>query len=480
MSKHTGLIALTLAAGVALAACGGSGGANVNTNTPPSSQPSSGNAVVSVGDAPMSSVLAAVVTVSAVTFTTSSGTAVQLLDQPRQVELTHLGGIREPLVMHALPQGTYTSLSLTVSAAQITYINSSGSVVTTNATIPSANATTTITLSNPLDVNDANATDIRFDFDIQDSLDLTGSTVTFTPQISAAVARVKSESTTDRDIYVDGTVTAVSASANTITLTTDDSGLSVTLNVTSSTKFDDSLSLSNLQTGTEIHTVDDLNSDGSLTADVVEDANGGGGVGSGTQVSGGIITAVTRDANNNLTSFNLAVRNTTEKSEFGQVLTVQVNNATDFKDSLRAQNAGLASFDATSIFAGEGVWVAGTDVQSTADTVLATEVRPAAVSPYGLTSAAVQANTAGNGYILTLLLDNQTNFEQYANITNLTVDTNASTVFDGASLTSANVATLAVGTPLVARGFLALTGSGLTAAYTEYCAHLHEETGIKH
>lgn len=458
-------LAVLLAAAVTLGACGGN---NTNNSTGTSPAGSSSPAIISAGDAPMSSVLAALVTISAVGFTSSSGT-VQLLSQPRTIELTHLGGIRAPLDTHALPEGTYTSLSLTVSAAQITYIDpTTGQPVEANATIPAASATSTITLTTPLVVNDAGATDIRFDFDLQKSLDLTGGVVTFTPTIGAAVARVQGESGADRDIDINGDVTAVSTTANTIMLTTSDTGLSVTVNVTSSTKFDDGLSLASLQTGADIHVDAELNSDGSLSALDVEDADGGSETGANTRVDGGIVSAVTRDTNNTLTGFTIVVRDSFQFGNLGKMLTVQVNTATLFKDSMNAQSAGMASFDDTQIFPGAGVWVAGTDVD--AHTVLATEVRPLAVNPFGLTSAAVQTGSNG-GFVLTLLLDANTNFDQFANISSLAVDTNANTVFDGQGLTSANVASLAIGTPVVARGFLSLSGT----ANTLFCDHLLEE-----
>ncbi|MGH9392656.1 MAG: DUF5666 domain-containing protein, partial [Terriglobales bacterium] len=335
MPKRLQLVSLAAAFASAafLAACGGSGTSSTSNNNPSGSSP----AVISAGDAPMSSVLAALVTVSAVSMTSSSCT-VQLLDQPRAIELTHLGGIRAPLGLHALPLGTYTSLSLTVSAAQITYIDSTGKVVMASATIPAGKGTATITLNPALNVNDTGATDIRFDFDLQSSLDLSGTTVTFTPTIAAAVARVKDEDQDAKEIHVNGKITAVGAS--TITLATDDSGLSVTLNVSSSTKFDDGLTLASLQAGAEIHAEGDLNSDGSITAEEIDDIDGGGDVDSSHRVDGGIVNAVTLDSNNTLTGFTMVVRDSDDSQNLGHTLAVQVTSATLFKDSMNAQTAG--------------------------------------------------------------------------------------------------------------------------------------------
>ncbi|MGH9476494.1 MAG: DUF4382 domain-containing protein [Terriglobales bacterium] len=461
-----------LAAAALLAGCGGNAGANVNA----SGGSTGGNAsptVVSVGDAPMSSVLAAMVTISAVSMTSSAG-SVSLLQQPRTVELTHLGGIRAPLSLQPLPEGTYTSMSITVSAAQITYIDpNSGQPVMATATIPTASATQTITLNPALQVNDSGATDIRFDFDLQQSLDLSGSTVTFTPVIAGAVARVKDEDADARQIHVDGTVSATDTTKQTITMSVGDSGLTVTLNVTSSTQFDDGLSLGSLTAGTAVDSEDTIGPDGALTALEIETADDGGVEGHQGRVDGGIVTAVTRDSQNQLTSFTMVVRNCLRLINLGTVLTVQVNSATAFKDSMMAASAGLAGFDQSSIFPGQGVWVAGTAVQRSTNTVLAAELRPAAVNPLGLTSAAVTVN-GSIGYSITLLLDTQANFAKFAGLTTLVVDTNTNTVLDGQELSSGTIASLAVGTPLVARGYLAAGASG--SADVLYCAHLHEES----
>ncbi|TAN24324.1 MAG: DUF4382 domain-containing protein [Acidobacteria bacterium] len=472
MHKYSiSIMAIFVAAGL-LAGCGGSGALST---TGSSSAAGASPTVVTVGDAPMSSVLAALVTISGVTFTSASG-SVSLLQQPRTVELTHLGGIRAPLELKPLAAGTYTSMSITVSAATITYIDpTTGQPVTAKATIPAAAATDTITLNPPLQVSAQGATDVRFDFDLQSSLDLTGSTVTFTPKIGGAATSVESEDDDQRSVHVDGTVSAVDTTANTIAIKAGDSGLNVTLHVTSDTEFDDNVSLATLQVGTQIDTVDRLNVDGSLTALKIEDTDGGTEENQQGDIDGGIVTAVTRDSQNQLTSFTMVIRDSLDFDTLGQTLTVEVNSGTVFKDSMMAQAAGLASYDQSSIFVGQGVWVAGTAVQTASSTVLATEIRPAAVSPFGLTSAAVQA-AANGGFTITLLLDNQTSFDKFAGLTTLTVETNASTEFDGNGLTSTTVASLPAGTPLVARGYLAAVSSASGSSDVLFCTFLREES----
>lgn len=468
--------AAALAGALTLAACGGNSSTTTTSNSNPSG---SSPAVVTVGDAPMSSVLAALVTVSDVSLVNSSGTSVHLLSQSRVIELTHLGGIRAPLDLHQIPQGTYNSLSITVSAAQITYVDPTTNQITTaNATIPAASATSTITLTNPLVVDDATATDIRFDFDLSKSLDLTNGVVTFTPSIAAAVARVKGEDKDHRVIYLNGTVTATSTTNNTITLQQRDTGLSVTLNVNNQTTFGDSLTLATIQVGTVLHTADELQSDGTLIALSVDATNGGQSVDNNSHVDNGLVTAVTRDTNGNLTSFNIVVRESSSESNEGKTETIEVGQGTTFKTSDQATEAGMTSFDQSQIFVGSGVWVAGTvDTTAATPSLVAVDIRPAAVNPEGELSAAVVAGSNGS-FTLPLLLNANTFFANMAKITTLNADTNSNTVFDGSDangnmLSSTTVASLTVGAPLVARGYLTVSGGVATL----FCAHLHEEGG---
>lgn len=469
MLRQNSIWMATLVAGaMALAGCGGSSN---SSTTGGSGSGAASPAIVTAGDAPMSSVLAALVTVSAVSFTNSSSTAVQLLSQPRQIELTHLGGIRAPLELHPLPQGTYSSIAIAVSAAQITYIdpNTNQPVVAT-AVIPSASATQTITLTPALVVSDATATDVRFDFDLQKSLDLTGSTVTFTPVIGAAVAKVSSEDNDHRVVHVNGTVSATSTTANTITLTTADTGLSVTLNVNSSTKFDDSVTLANLQVGAVIRTQDQMQSDGSLTALLIEDNDRGDKEDSNSRVDSGIVTSVTRDSSKNLTAFTVIVNGSDDVHNFGHTLNVTVDANTKFNNTMEAQESGMATFDQSQVFPGAGIEMSGTVQSASAATVTAREIRPAAVNPFGLTSAAVTAGASG-AFTIPLLLNNSTNFAHFAGLTTLNVLTNSATTYDGASLSATTVGSLAVGTPLVVHGFLSVNGTTTTL----FAAHIRQE-----
>lgn len=467
-----GFVLASTGAALYLFGCGG-GNSSLNSSSGTGGTTTSAPTMVSAGDAPatMSNVLAALVTVSAVTFTNSSGTTVQVLQSPRTIELTHLGGIRAPLELDQLPEGTYDSVAITVSAAQITYLNSSNQVVVASATI--ASPTSTTTLSPAFTLSSTSAVDLRFDFDLASSLSISGSTVTFTPQVSAVVALASGEATSERVLYVNGTVTAVNTSNNTITLTTADTQLSLTLNVNSSTVFDDNLTLAGLQVGTQLDTEAQLQSDGTLVALLIEAANGGATVASGNTVADGLVTGTTVNGSGEVTQFVMVARSGMGTQLLGQAVTVTVNTTTVFKDTDEATDAGLTSFSSTqdSIFPGSGVRVTGTlsGSASSGFALSATQVRPNAVDPFGLLSAVPV--TSANGLTLAVLLDSRDPVATLGKISTLSVQTNANTIFDGASLTSANAASMMVGTPLTTRGFLALQGT----TYTEFAANVHEE-----
>ena len=85
---------------------------------------SSGNGtamVVTAGDAPLSNILAAKVTISSMSLTPSGGGSnVTILSQPRTIELSSLGAIQEPIETENVAAGTYTSVNVSISSATVT------------------------------------------------------------------------------------------------------------------------------------------------------------------------------------------------------------------------------------------------------------------------------------------------------------------------------------------------------------------------
>ena len=178
--------------------------------------------LVTVSDAPLNNILMAKVTISAITLGTGSATgAVSVLSQPATVELSSLGGVQEPIELTNLALGTYTSATVTVSSAQVTYLNASGVATTGMATLTSP--TVTVALTPALMVASATTEQhLQFGFDLTKSFDLTGNVLSFTPAITTLAAAVSSEDGGDRNLVATGSV--VSVTPTTITVQCGDSG----------------------------------------------------------------------------------------------------------------------------------------------------------------------------------------------------------------------------------------------------------------
>jgi hypothetical protein len=103
--------------------CGG-GASNAGGVVPPGTA-----AQVRMGDAPADRVIMFEVTAGPISLTPSSGVAVTVLSTTRRLELTHNAGTSEPLALLTVPQGTYTSATLTVANPEVVFINTMGQTV---------------------------------------------------------------------------------------------------------------------------------------------------------------------------------------------------------------------------------------------------------------------------------------------------------------------------------------------------------------
>uniref|UniRef100_A0A7V5CTI6 DUF4382 domain-containing protein n=1 Tax=Acidobacterium capsulatum TaxID=33075 RepID=A0A7V5CTI6_9BACT len=189
-----------------------------STSPSPGAAPgsSSGSSMlITVGDAPPSSILAAQVTISSIALTPSGGgSPVIALNTPETVELSSLGAIQEPLENISVPAGTYNSVTVTISAAQATYLNSSNAVTTSSAALAQTQAT--IALNPALTFTANQNVQLRLNFNLAQSFNLTGTTLSFTPAITSAAAAIDGESSADRQVEVSGSVTAISSTSITL------------------------------------------------------------------------------------------------------------------------------------------------------------------------------------------------------------------------------------------------------------------------
>ncbi len=190
---------------------------------------------VSITDAPGDQVVAASLTLNSVVLTNQKGQASSILSAPLTFEAAHLDAVQEPLLTPAIPQDTYTSVTVTYSGAQVAYIDpTTKQLVVATATL--ANTSQVFTFPTPLVVN-SSTTSLIIDFLVANSVSISGSTVTVTPQFHIAPAPIAATPTNGANGLMTGIRGKVSAlGTNQFTLTNPE-GLSLVINVNSSTQY---------------------------------------------------------------------------------------------------------------------------------------------------------------------------------------------------------------------------------------------------
>lgn len=448
---------LILGAAAAIAVAGltaltitGCGQGPINGTT--SAGANSASMVVTAGDAPLSNILAAKVTISSISLTPSGGGSnVTVLSKPRTIELSSLGAIQEPIETENVAAGTYSSVNVTISSATATYVDSTGKVVTGNATVNSPNDT--VTLNPTLTVKQGQDVHLSLNFNLAKSFDLSGSSLTFTPSITSAAASIEGESQANREVEVTGSVVSISSSS--ITVKSADTGVQSTFAINSSTKFSTGLSTSTIKTGSIVTVHGAIQSDGSLLATTISAAMDGSAFGSSDAGGRGIVTAVTTSSGGSVTSFTFVPRE--DFSDFSNAsVTVSLSSSTTYGVSEGAVADGIPSsaFTNAEIFPGQSVEVIGT---MSSGSIAAQEVDLAPESLAGTLSAA-PSGTAPD-YTFMLQLPTQSFLTTYDSLATLSASTNAQTEYED-NLTASSFGSLTSSTALEVHGYLLVDSSG--------------------
>lgn len=184
MHKTLRLIALILSFAVLLAAVGCAGGNSASSSNSLPLATSTGTVQVTVGDSPSDRIVSFSLSFDSVTLASSSGSSVSVLAAPVRFEMTSLVGTTTPVGTLTIPQGTYTSVSIVVSAPQITMVDpSTGMTVQKNQT---GSFTVTLPL-NPALTIDATTSSLNLDLSLANSIAIDASgNVTFNPRFVAA------------------------------------------------------------------------------------------------------------------------------------------------------------------------------------------------------------------------------------------------------------------------------------------------------
>ena len=315
---------------------------------------------VKIGDAPASRVIDFEVTISSISLTPSGGgSAIQILSSPRHLELTHLSATSELLSLLKVPQGTYSSASISVSNPEIVFINNVGAVQKIEQ---SFNQAVTVTFNPALSVG-ASSSIVSIDFNIANSLtfdalgNVTGVNVSgssFTVS-TAAVAAEDRQGHDDGELEdTTGVISAVNGSS--FTLMVNQTGAALTFVTDANTRFEDGASLA----VNKIVTVDGITkSDGTLYAkkiEGIEDEAGAEAEGLITAVSGNPATQLTFVADHGMGSGM-------DDTKVGNTFLADVSNA-DYRvkqgDVDTSGIGGLPSppefpFDAATIHAGQRI-----------------------------------------------------------------------------------------------------------------------------
>lgn len=454
--------AITISGLCLMMGCSGSSSSPSLTTT--SASTSTAPMIVTASDAPLSNLLSASVTLSAATL--SDGTkSVPALSQPVTVELSSLGAIQEPIDLVNVPFGNYTSVTLTVSSATVSYVNAAGQITTTTATIPQP--TITIALPLQLNINSQAEVHLALAYNLANCLSITGNTVTFAQAVNTTAAPISAESSADTMVEATGQVASVSKTSVTVQL--GDSGRQFVFAINSSTQLPAGETLSNVSQGSIVRVQGQAQSDGSLLAVQLTPESAGPGTGGagGSGSSGGnqqqaqgakgVVVSVVTGSSGQVTSFTMAPNQEYGGAAATTSLSVTLSSSTVYNVPEDAQQAGLSAsaFTAAEIFPGQSVLVSGAVDANGAMTAQQVALSPESISG---TLGPVQQG-GGSSQTFGLTLDANSFLSTFAHITTLQVETNQATTYAG-SLSNAGLAALPSGTTVEMQGYLMMDASG--------------------
>jgi hypothetical protein len=442
------IVLVALLAG-ALTACGGGGNSTASApQTAVPGGPQSSAAVVNISDSPSDRLIEFEITVDSIVLTKSDNSTVTVLTAPRKIEVTRLAGTDEPLVLSAIPQGTYIGAAIAVSSPEVAFINDAGQPVEKEN--PGFAATVTVPISPALVVG-AGPVVLTFDLNAKHSvtIDLVNNNVTFTPAFSVLTASLPPaghEGEEDSDDgaldHVIGQVTAVAANGTSFTITVGQSGAPVTFNVNSSTRFDDGATPASIVVNSIVRVEGATQADGSVLAREVEV------VGANlVQETEGVITAT---SGNPVSSFTLLLQDGAgsmiNSGMLGSTIQVQIGPNTQFRvdnGSLDMSGWNLPQFTAASISKAQRVEVDGGPPSNS--TVMANSVKLEQQALTGTVSA-----FSNSQFTLTLPPDSA-----FALLTGMTTVT----IYIGQSARVDSGTSLANGAAVRVRGLLLLNSS---------------------
>ncbi len=413
----TSMVLFFAVAVVDLTGCS-SGSSNSGTTTTPPAV--SAPVLVNMGDTPSDGVLECAVTISAMSFTNSAGTTVTVpISSPMTMELAHLAGTVAPLTMPSLAQGTYNSMSLTLSSATISYMVSGS----TNPTqqVFSSPMTVSVPLSTPLTLG-SDAMVVNLDLNLAASVGTaSGGGLTFTPTFMPSVeTAVGTSSATPEQggmMQIVGNVST--ASGSTFTMDTLQGG-SMSFTAGSSTQFtgmngQSMTGMSMMSNGQILSVNATLQTNGTWNTNSVAAMMGSGGA-----MPIGIITATSSTPGAGFTMFANSGSGTGMMASYlASGLTVTMGSDMTYGiDTAGVSLDGMPSsmvFDGTHIAKGQNVAAAGSEGMSASGSGMGMMGSSGFMNMGGMTASGIElepqgltgtvSNMTSGGFTLNLAAD---------------------------------------------------------------------------
>ncbi len=364
-------LAIPLLAAAGILATGCTSGSMLSTTQ---SSATSGPAFVVGTDAPMAAVTSFAVQIQSVELTDSSGNTANLVSGSPIVDFARYNGLQSLIDMNDVPEGTYTSVTVTLGTATLGYLNTTTpppSITSEPATLTTP--TVMVTLAKPLVISHNGApVGLRMDFDLKSSIQVDGSG-NITGKVNPTFD-ISTVSRTDQGGHIDefiAAVTNVNVTGQSFTVQ-GPHGEQFTIDVNGQTEWDGNATLNSLNTSSIVLIAGALDpADQTLDADEVAVLSDKG------FYAGGQVTYVT-PSTGPATSFDLFVRGllpTTTGLQLGGI--AQVNLTGNEIYSIYWMHNPLTQFlfNSSALVAGQSIAIGGPASGATnANAVTATRV----------------------------------------------------------------------------------------------------------
>ena len=243
-------LALLVAACVAGCSAGSGSAPTQSSSTSGSSTAQTGSVYVLGTDAPLPSVTSFAVNLQSITLSDGTSTPVSILNGAQTVDFARFNGLSTLLDFNSIPTGTYTTATITLGTATLSYLNTQTGSAPTISSMPATltQPTVTINLASPFVVNNGDFDALRFDFNLQQSIQVDAN-----GQITGQVTPVldlKVLTPSDPERYIDefdAGVVSIDSASNSFVIQ-GPHGRQYTVQVGSNTEFENNETIANLTT----------------------------------------------------------------------------------------------------------------------------------------------------------------------------------------------------------------------------------------